>query len=549
MSATTESAVVSLFDALDEAANRYGDREFVVVGRRRDACSFAELRDRADRFGMQLAAHGVRPADRVAIGCANSIDWIVSAYGAARVGAVVVGLNTRAVRREMVHYLTLSRPTVWIVDSGIRGRDLVNEWVAPVLGAQTEAEVPTVIVRSAGEDGDERRVERAVRAGALAWESIAGSTVVAAGGSVSGPIAGEYEELRGAAAILFTSGTTSMPKGVVLRHDSLLRLAAEIGRKQGLDSDDRFYSVAPFFHCSGYMHAVLTCLVAGCRLYTTDRYDPAESLQVMREEKVTVAHGASLPLEDVAATAGGPVTGLESFTRSWASGTQAHLTMVERRTDVRMCKLYGLTETGGNATISQAHEPEADRLGSDGAPLPGVDIRVVDADGRPLSPGHPGEVQVRGWNLMTGYFRDATATRAVFTPDGWFRTGDLGVLRADGRLKWMSRIKDIIRVSGENLAAAEVEEILLAREEVKEAAVVAKSDHRRGEVPVAFIRCREGREVDVDVLESDCARLLAKFKVPTRFIVVDDFPRTAATNRIQKSMLREMLEDGRWAEP
>ena len=207
-----------------------------------------------------------------------------------------------------------------------------------------------------------------------------------------------------------------------------------------------------------------------------------------------------------------------------------------------MCEVYGLTETAGNVSICHVSDPVGMRHDSDGRPHDGVKVSIVDPDtGRRVPDGTSGELCVKGWNLMLGYFRDPAATSAAIDEEGWLHSGDQGVQLPDGYIKFLSRLKDVIRVGGENLSPLEVEEVLMAHPDVSEAVVVAAPHSRLNEVPVAFLVLRSGRSPSLAELDAHCRRQLANFKVPTRFIFVDDLPRSNAVMRVQKAKLREML--------
>jgi acyl-CoA synthetase (AMP-forming)/AMP-acid ligase II len=210
----------------------------------------------------------------------------------------------------------------------------------------------------------------------------------------------------------------------------------------------------------------------------------------------------------------------------------------------QMCEIYGLTETGGCVSICRPDDPEEMRHDSDGRPFEGIEVAIVDpATGRPLPDGTPGETLVRGWNVMQGYFRDAEATRRTIDAEGWLHTGDQGVRLPGGFIKWLSRLKDVIRVGGENLSPLEVEEVLSTHPAVAHAVVVAGPHPRLIEVPVAFVVLCEGCTATEVELDTHCREQLANFKIPTRFIFLKELPRTTATMRVQKVKLREMLAE------
>ena len=532
-----------LFGVLAEAAARHGDRDYLIVGRRTEVISFAALARRAELFGRVLAAHGVRPGDRVAVWMTNQVDWAVAAYGIARCGAVLVGVNTRLTAREVAHMIGLSRPKLWILEADFLGKVRAVDAVAPILAELREAGVapPQVMLRGPAQDGMIDFVAAQRHAEELP-ELPPSAELVARSG------AGEFPELAGVAAILSTSGTTAAPKGVMLGHASLISLAVAVAQRQQMAPDQRFYSVGPFFHCSGYMHGLLATLVSGCTYFTAQGYRADEAWDVIAGERVHMYHGSIIPLQEIALLPHYDPARLADFDRAWYSAPAVEMARLEGLLGARQCEVYGLTETGGNVAICCADDPVDMRHDSDGRPHDGIDVLIVDPDAGEQQPeGTPGEIRVRGWNVMHGYFRDPAATAKAIGDDGFLRTGDRGVLLPGGYLKFLSRLKDVIRVGGENLSPLEVEEVLMAHPVVQEAAVVAAPHARLGEVPVAFIVPKPGLPPDVDELRAHCRAQLANFKVPTRFIFLDDLPRSQAVMRVSKARLREMLADPAYA--
>ncbi len=531
-----------LFGVLAEAASRYGERDYLIVGRRAEVISFAELARRADLFGRVLAAHDVRPGDRVAVWMTNQVDWAVAAYGIARCGAVLVGVNTRLTAREVAHMIGLSRPKLWILEANFLGKVQAADAVAPILAELHAAGVPQphVMLRGPAQDGMLDFVAAQQQADALPELPPAAELVARTGG-------GEFPELAGVAAILSTSGTTAAPKGVMLGHVQLINLAAAVAQRQQMASDQRFYSVGPFFHCSGYMHGLLATLLSGCTYFTAQGYRADEAWDVLTAERIHLYHGSIIPLQEIALQPDFDRTRL-ALDRAWYSAPAVEMARLEALLGARQCEVYGLTETGGNVTICHADDPADMRHDSDGLPHDGIDVAIVDPDtGTEQPDGTPGEIRVRGWNVMHGYFRDPAATAKAIGEDGFLRTGDRGVRLQGGFIKFLSRLKDVIRVGGENLSPLEVEEVLMAHQAVQEVAVVAAPHARLGEVPVAFIVPKPGLPPDAEALRAHCRAQLANFKVPTRFIFLDDLPRSQAVMRVSKARLREMLADPAYA--
>jgi acyl-CoA synthetase (AMP-forming)/AMP-acid ligase II len=297
------------------------------------------------------------------------------------------------------------------------------------------------------------------------------------------------------------------------------------------------------FHCSGYMHAMLTTLVAGATYYTAQRLQVQEAWDIFTSERITRFHGPMVCLQEMALLPQFDRARLRYFDRALVGGPAVEMARLEQVYGTRTCELYGLTETGGNTTMCRVTDPIEMRHNSDGRPHDGLEVKIVDPDTGIEQPlGATGEIRIRGWNVMHGYFRDPAATAKAVDAEGWLRTGDQGLQYEGGFIKYLSRLKDVIRVGGENLAPLEVEEVLMGHPSVKEAAVVAASHARLGEVPVAFIIPTIPDTENAAELASYCRAELANFKVPIRFIFMDDLPRAAAVHRVAKAKLREMLE-------
>ncbi len=530
----------NLFDQLAHAASRFGDSEFLVVGRRDEILTFRQLADGAERFARVLYARGVQPGDRVALWMTNQASFAIAAYAVARCGGVLVAVNTRLAPREVAHMLELTRPKIWLLEDNFLGKVQATDHVAPVLDALAAAGVPLPVLLVRSTAGHRY-------AGIADWEEALASqdqsvVLPPAAELVARTAEAEYPELAGGAAILSTSGTTGKPKGVVLGHEQLIHLAEAVSERQLLRPGERFYSVGPMFHCSGYMHGLLCNIISGSTYYTTQSYNAAEAWDVFSTEGITLYHGFVIPLQEMARLPQFDASNLP-FDRAWFGAPAAEMARLEQVWNARMCEIYGLTETGGNTAICWPHDPVDMRHDSDGTPNIGVEVKMIDpATGTTQPDGVPGELCVRGWNVMLGYFRDPEATARTIDADGWLHTGDMGVQLENGFIRWLSRLKDMIRVGGENLSPLEVEEVLIGHPAVAQSAVVAVSHPRLQEVPIAFVMLKPGAITDEADLAQHCRGLLANFKVPRRFVIVDDFPRTDATMRVQKAKLREMAE-------
>jgi fatty-acyl-CoA synthase len=343
--------------------------------------------------------------------------------------------------------------------------------------------------------------------------------------------------------IQYTSGTTSKPKGVMLTQALYIHGARYVVRCQRMTPASSFMSAAPFFHCSGSMHAVTTCLIGGATLHSVSAWDPEYFLRLVERHRGDTGHG--IFFRDIVAL--GSAKAREPLaTLKIASDIEPpeFLTRLSEEFGIAgISNIYGMTETGGNLTMWFPHDPFEKRITGNGRPQPPNLIRIVDPEsGQICGADKSGEIQMKGPTITPGYYKRPEANMAAFTDDGWFRSGDSGTLSADGELRYMARQRDVIRVGGENVAPAEVEQVLCEETGLKLISVVGVPDERLGEVTAAIALSSD--QVDWPrVLEKVRSRL-AGFKMPRQVYLTDAMPMTA-TNKIQRATLRQWIGQSR----
>jgi long-chain acyl-CoA synthetase len=307
-----------------------------------------------------------------------------------------------------------------------------------------------------------------------------------------------------------------------------------------LTADDVTLGALPFFHVFGLNAVLGISLAAGATTVLPDQFDAAGAVRAVRDDRVTVIAGvpamyhAFLALDDTAASSDSFASVRLAVSGAAPLGHELFDGM-RKRFDVVVHEGYGLTEASPIVTTSAIGRREP-APGSIGPPLPGIDVRLVDADGTDVLPGDPGEIWLHGPNVFPGYWRDPEATARALTPDGWLRTGDIAVMDDAGELSLVDRAKDLVIVSGFNVYPAEVEEVLLDHPDVAEAAVVGEPDPRTGEAVVAFVVAEPGRRPDPDALLAHCTRSLARYKCPARVEVVDALPRSFAGKVLRREL-------------
>ena len=518
--------VMTVPAALDTAAASFPDREAVVDGDRR--MTYAELRAGARRWARAFVAAGVEPGERVAIWAPNSVDWIVASFGVYAAGAVLVPLNTRYRGEEAGHILRTSASTTLLTVTDFLGSSFVEQ-----------------LDGVAGLDQLQRTV---VISGNVPAGASAAADFLATGDGVEESIVDERTAaLTGDSTsdIIFTSGTTGAPKGAMLAHGASVRTYQAWSELVDLRPGDRYLIVYPFFHTAGLKSAVLSCVVQGATMYPLPVFDVPTVLRVVEQERITMLPGPPTVFQTILNH-----PGLESFDLSSvrSSVTGAAVVPVEVVRQMRevlhigtVVTGYGMTETHGTISMCRHDDPPEVIATTVGKPLPGVEVRVVDDDWRDVPEGAAGELIVRGFNVMQGYFADPEATAAAIR-DGWLSTGDIGFVDADGNIHITDRKKDMFIVGGFNAYPAEIEATLLGHPDVAQVAVVGVPDARMGEVGVAFVVARSGSTADPAAILAWAHERLAKFKLHA-VEVADELPVTPS-GKVQKFVLRDRLAAG-----
>jgi cyclohexanecarboxylate-CoA ligase len=502
---------------LDATAARGAQRLALVDGAVR--VTFGELAERSRRLAGGLAALGVRAGDVVAVQLPNWHETIVAYHAILRLGAVVNPVLPIFRERELGFILREAGARVLLVP-GLH-RDCDHRALARAVGAAVPGLAHVVVVRDPPGEGQH------------AWDALAGADHAPA------PTA----DAEAIALLLYTSGTTAVPKGVLHSHETLLAEARSLGPVHGLTDADVTLMPSPLAHVSGIVHAFLVPAVHGARAVLMERWDPGAALELIAAERVTYMVGAPTFLRDLAghpALGRHDVSSLRLFSCGGADVDPALVRDAAARLGCVAKRVYGSSEFP-TVTTTGPGDPPARRVDGEGRPIGAAEIRLVDDDGRDVPAGTEGEILARGPDCFLGY-RDPTLDAEAFTPDGWFRTGDLGVLDDGGFLRISGRRKDIIIRKGENVSAREVEELLASHPAIAEVAVVGVPDPDAGEIACAAIRLRRGatRPSLADLGAHLLAQGLSKRKLPERMAVVEEFPRTAS-GKVQKRALREML--------
>ncbi|MEV5239869.1 AMP-binding protein [Streptomyces cinnamoneus] len=537
------------------AAERYAEREAVADGRVR--ITYRQLGEQVERAAAACLAAGVEAGDRVAVWAPNTLDWIVSALGAVTAGAVLVPVNTRFKGAEAVQVLARTRARLLFVT----GTFLGTSYVAALRSAAGRA-VPGGAV---GEGGGPRAVPGAgplpglphlrdvvVLADAAPADFRTWKEFLAAGDAVPGTAvrARAGAVAPGAASdILFTSGTTGEPKGAVITHAQTLRAFGVWGELAGLQEGDRYLIVNPFFHTFGYKAGIIASVMRGATMVPQPVFTPESVPARIAAERISVLPGPPTLLQallDHPARAAYDLSSLRVVVTGAAVVPRLLIDRLRGELAIpTVLTAYGMSEATGVVTMCRCGDPAEVVAGTSGRAVPDTEVRVAGPDGAAAAPGEAGEILVRGYQVMSGYFEDPQATAQVLGPDGWLRTGDVGVLDADGNLRVTDRVKDMFIVGGFNAYPAEIEQVLARHPGIAEVAVVGVPDARLGEVGKAFAVRRAGdgaggagADVTADELIAWARREMANYKVPREVEFVTELPRNAS-GKVRKGLLRE----------
>lgn len=521
--------LISIPNAVRVAATHFGDDEAVVDGDVR--LTFAELETAMVDSVRAMIALGVRPGSRVGLWAPNSARWIVAALGIHGAGGILVPINTRFKGDEAAFILNRSGAAALITVSDFLGNDYLGILTAAAPGT---AALHRAVVASGATTG-----------GAQSWDEFiaAGQTVTVAQAHAS--IDAVTSET--VSDLMFTSGTTGHPKGVILTHGQSLRAHGWLCKTLGFRRGDRYLIIPPFFHTFGYKAGWMACIVHGVTAIPQRVLDVSAVLTTIAAEKVSILMGPPTLFSDILDAPDRSDYDLDSLRVTLASAASVPPSLVHRmveelQADVTM-SAYGLTEATSLATTTI---PQVDNLSdvvnSVGRAALDVELRVVDDDGHDVPDGQAGELWIRGYNVMRGYWDDPEQTAAVIDADGWLRSGDIVTRDERGFVRVVDRKKDVVVVGGFNVYPAEVERVLADHPHVSEVAVIGVPDDRMGETPVAFVVPRPGEVLNDSELLSWAGNRLANFKVPRQVFAVGSLPRNASA-KVLKNTLRDLVAD------
>jgi len=519
------------------AASRYPDLEGLVDGPVR--MTFAELAEATREVARAAIASGIEHGDSVAIWAPNTAEWVTASLGLGSIGAVIVPISTRFKALEAEHTLRKSEASVLFTLAGfldINYPQMLRDALGGPEGDSPIAGLPGLreIVLMRGEDEH-----------SVSWDEFLDR-------ASDTPI--DEAEQRAAAVepsdvcdIIFTSGTTGRPKGAQVTHLQNLRVFDEWAEVVGLAEGDRYLIVNPFFHTFGYKAGILAALMKGSTMFPMAVFDVDRVIDLIERERISMVPGAPTLFQSILNFPARHDRDLSSLRLAVTGGSVVPVELVRQiRTDLgfeSVVTAYGLTESSGVVSICHPDDDPETIATTVGRPISDIEVRVVDDDNVEVPRGEPGEVVLRGYNVMLGYINDPEETGKAIDGGGWLHTGDIGVMDERDYIRITDRKKDMYIVGGFNAYPAEIENIMLAHPRIAQVAVVGVPDDRLGEVGVAFVIRRAGEDLTAGEVLDWCRQNMANFKVPRHTEIVEELPLTPS-GKVVKYELRDRYAKG-----
>ncbi len=517
---------------VDRIADAYPDREAVVSVHQQRRLTYRELREATDEFARGLIALGVRHGDRVGIWATNCIEWVIAQYATPKIGAILVNINPAYRSSEAAYALQQSGVSVLLMQIRYKTSDYVS------ILREIRDELPdlhTVVL--IGDDELGETLERAMR-----WDDVREAAATRSALALATRLAAtQFDE---AINIQYTSGTTGFPKGATLTHHNILNNGFFIGEGCRYTGADRVCVPVPFYHCFGMVLGNLAILSHGATLVIPNYgFDAAQTMAAVVAERCTSLYGvptmfiAMLALPDFASY------DVATLRTGIMAGSPCPVEIMKRvQTELHMPEVticYGMTETSPVSAQTAVDDPLEKRTGTVGRVHPHLEVKVVDEAGKIVPRGTPGELCVRGYSVMLGYWNDPENTATAIDAARYMHTGDIATMDDEGYLNIAGRIKDMVIRGGENVYPREVEEFLYAHPAVKDVSVIGVPDEKYGEELCVWIVPREGHDVDAESVRAFCRGKIAHYKVPRYVRFVEAFPMTV-TGKVQKYKMREI---------
>ena len=527
---------------LDATVAAYAEREALVVRQQKIRWTWREFAERVDAIAAGLLALGLEPGDRVGIWSPNNAEWVLTQFATAKAGLILVNVNPAYRLAELEYALNKVGCRALVTATAFKSSDYAGmlHTLAPEIddcepGKLAAERLPqlSIVVQIGGDS----------LAGAYRFEELSGM-----GGEAERARLGELArtlQFDDPINIQFTSGTTGAPKGATLTHHNILNNGLFTARGMRLSHEDRLCIPVPLYHCFGMVMGVLGCVTHGATMvFPGEGFDPLAVLETVAEERCTALYG--VPTMFIAEMDHPRFSEFDvsSLRTGIMAGSPCPIEVMRRvMTSMHIGEMtiaYGMTETSPVSFQTSIEDPVERRVSTVGRIHPHLEVKIVDAEGRVVAPGTPGELCTRGYSVMLGYWDDEARTAEAVDRNGWMHTGDLATIDAEGYCAIVGRIKDMIIRGGENVYPREIEEFLYRHPAIADVAVFGIADARMGEEVVAWVKLREGVEVTEEEVRAFCRGQIAHYKVPRYVRFVEGFPMTVS-GKVQKFLMREAM--------
>ncbi|MGG1243195.1 AMP-binding protein [Bacillus cabrialesii] len=525
---------------LEQTAEAYPDQEAVVYPDRNIRYTYAQFNSLCRQTAKGLMGMGIGKGDHVAIWASNIPEWLAVQFATAKIGAVLVTVNTNYQAHELDYLLKQSDAAALLVMDSYRGTsytDILNSLIPELQEAEpgqlTSERYP--FLKTLVYIGEKRLP------GMYHWDD----TEILAKTVTDAELEARMNSLEKDDVInmQYTSGTTGFPKGVMLSHSNVTNNAANIAECMALTSQDRMCIPVPFFHCFGCVLGVLACVSVGAAMIPVQEFDPVTVLKTVEKEKCTALHGVPTMFISELHHPDFDAYDLSTLRTGIMAGSpcpsEVMKAVIEEMGMKDITIAYGQTEASPVITQTRANDSFIRRVETTGRALPHAEVKIVEPGTcREVQRGVQGELCTRGYHVMKGYYKDEEATRKAINPNGWLFTGDLAVMDEDGYCRITGRLKDMLIRGGENIYPREIEEFLYRHPAILDVQVVGVPDAKFGEEAAAWIKLKDGKTVSSEELKAYCKGKIARHKIPRYVIFTDEYPMTAS-GKIQKYKLRE----------
>ncbi|WLR60571.1 AMP-binding protein [Guptibacillus hwajinpoensis] len=531
---------------LERQVDQFGKKEAVVYSKEKIRYTFEEFNNEVNRVAKALLGLGVTKGENVAVWATNVPEWLLLQFATAKVGAVLVTINTNYQSSELEYVLKQSESTRLFLIDGFKGTSYPEVFLQ-LQKSNDQLTVGKCAIAGLPYLKDVIYIGTEERSSFMMWRDFLK-------GSVS--VTDRALEMRNGELdpddvinMQYTSGTTGFPKGVMLTHNNILNNGYQIGKCMELTHNDRLCIPVPFFHCFGCVLGTLAAFSAGATIFPIIEFEPELVLRTVEKERCTALHGVPTMFISELSLAEFESYNLSSLRTGIMAGSPCPIevmkNVMKRMNMVEITIAYGQTEASPVITQTRTNDPLEYRVNTVGRALPGVEVKIVDpVSSLEVPSGEAGELCTRGYHVMRGYYNMPEATNQVIDEEGWLHTGDIAKMDSEGYVEITGRLKDMIIRGGENVYPREIEEFLYTHSSVQDVQVIGVPDEKYGEKVVACIQLKEKGSVNASDILLYCKGKIARYKVPAHVFFVDEYPMTAS-GKIQKYKLRESAVE--WA--